>query len=59
MKNSIADAARDSGHVGGDVFARLNYLTRVSKALSSKQDINLLLEAILDAAQRITARCIG
>ncbi len=54
MKNSIADAGRDSGHVGGDVFARLNYLTRVSKALSSKQDINLLLEAILDAAQRIT-----
>lgn len=54
MKNAIADAARDSGHIDGDVFARLNYLTRVSKALSSKQDINLLLEAILDAAQHIT-----
>ena len=37
-----------------DVLDRLDYLTRVSKDLSSERNINRLLETILDAAQNIT-----
>ena len=38
----------------GDALDRLDYLTRVSKDLSSERNINRLLETILDAAQNIT-----
>ncbi len=54
MKKSRADTRSNTGRVGGDVFTRLNYLTRVSKALSSEHNIHRLLEAILDAGQNIT-----
>lgn len=54
MKKPTVNVTPDSDHVIGDAFARLNYLTRVSKALSSERDINRLLETILDAAQNIT-----
>jgi HD-GYP domain-containing protein (c-di-GMP phosphodiesterase class II) len=54
MKQPKVDPTPDRDHAGGDVFARLNYLTRVSKSLSSEHDIHRLLEAILDAAQNIT-----
>ena len=51
---SASDVGPGQDPVGRSDVARLNYLTRVSKALSSEPDINRLLETILDAGQNIT-----
>ena len=54
MVPSIRRGAANLSMSDGDVFDRLDYLTRVSKDLSSEHNINRLLETILDAAQNIT-----
>ncbi|MEO6023388.1 MAG: hypothetical protein ABIP64_09765 [Burkholderiales bacterium] len=46
-----ADSFRKKCKPDQEVVARLNYLTEVSKALSSERDIDRLLETILDAAK--------
>ena len=46
--------AHDEKQSDGRLFDRLNYLTGVSKDLSSEHNIERLLETILNAAQNIT-----
>ena len=50
----MTQTSRDGIQFEGGVFDRLDYLTRVSKDLSSEHNIERLLETILNAAQNIT-----
>lgn len=53
IANKRSDAANTKGS-GSDVLERLNFLSRVSKELSSEHNTARLLETILNAAQHIT-----
>ncbi len=54
MKHPIRAEAERDNQGDGRLFDRLNYLTRLSKDLSSEHNIDRLLETILNAAQNIT-----
>ncbi len=54
MKQPSRAEAEGENQGDGRIFDRLNYLTRLSKDLSSEHNIEQLLETILNAAQNIT-----
>ena len=54
MSPAKPDTVNKTKQLSKDLLARLNYLTEVSKALSSEHDINRLLETILIAGKNIT-----
>ena len=54
MNKSSGAGAHDEKQRDERLFDRLNYLTGVSKDLSSEHNIERLLETILNAAQNIT-----
>lgn len=54
MTYAVREKSKRKAPANRNAFSRLEFLTRVSKDLSSQHDIDRLLETILDAAQHIT-----